>query len=76
MTRFRAKLEAQTKQIIGQMIGDQQLVQEGLVQQRDAAGERSVLPEQQHNRPQDGSSAAQECQASLAVGGQSQRRIC
>ncbi len=72
MTRFRAKLEAQTKQIIGQMIGDQQLVQEGLAQQREAAGERSVLPE---HRPQDGSSAALERQASLVVGGQSERRI-
>jgi CBS domain-containing protein len=73
MTKFRAKLEAQTKQIIGQMLGDQQLVHEGLAQQREAASERS---EQQHDEPQDNSSSAvPEHQASLAVGAQSARRI-
>jgi uncharacterized protein YjbJ (UPF0337 family) len=36
MTRFRQKIEAQTMQIVGQMIGDDQLVREGQEEQRQA----------------------------------------
>ncbi|MGY4282899.1 CBS domain-containing protein [Bradyrhizobium sp. LM2.7] len=75
MTRFRTKLEAQTKQIIGQMLGDQQLVQEGLAQQREAASEPNDGPEARPESAAGGSSAAQERQMSLGAGGQSERRI-
>jgi len=34
MSKFHEKAEAQTKQIIGQMLGDELLVQEGKKQQR------------------------------------------
>ena len=36
MSKFQERAEAQTKQIIGQMLGDELLVQEGKAQQRDA----------------------------------------
>jgi hypothetical protein len=36
MSKFHEKAEAQTKQIIGQMLGDELLVQEGKKQQREA----------------------------------------
>ncbi|XIA62331.1 hypothetical protein ACFIOY_22290 [Bradyrhizobium sp. TZ2] len=36
MSKFQQKAEAQTKQIIGQMLGDELLVQEGKEQQREA----------------------------------------
>jgi hypothetical protein len=36
MSKFQQKAEAQTKQIIGQMLGDQLLVEEGKKQQREA----------------------------------------
>ena len=36
MSKFHQKAEAQTKQIIGQMLGDELLVQEGKAQQREA----------------------------------------
>jgi hypothetical protein len=36
MSKFQQKAEAQTKQIIGQMLGDQLLVEEGKEQQRQA----------------------------------------
>ena len=36
MSKFHERAEAQTKQIIGQMLGDELLVQEGKEQQRDA----------------------------------------
>ena len=36
MSKFHEKAEAQTKQIIGQMLGDELLVQEGKDQQRKA----------------------------------------
>ena len=36
MSKFHEGAEAQTKQIIGQMLGDELLVQEGKEQQRDA----------------------------------------
>jgi hypothetical protein len=37
MSKFHEKAEAQTKQISGQMLGDDQLVAEGKEQQREAA---------------------------------------
>ncbi|KRQ92691.1 hypothetical protein [Bradyrhizobium valentinum] len=37
MSKFQQKAEAQTKQIIGQMLGDERLVQEAKEQQREAA---------------------------------------
>jgi uncharacterized protein YjbJ (UPF0337 family) len=36
MSKFHERAEAQTKQIIGQMLGDELLVQEGKDQQREA----------------------------------------
>ena len=36
MSKFQQKAEAQTKQIIGQMLGDELLVEEGKEQQRQA----------------------------------------
>ena len=36
MSKFQQKAEAQTKQIIGQMLGDELLVEEGKKQQREA----------------------------------------
>ena len=36
MSKFQQKAEAQTKQIIGQMLGDQLLVEEGKEQERQA----------------------------------------
>ena len=36
MSKFQQKAEAQTKQIIGQMLGDQLLVEEGKEQQQEA----------------------------------------
>src|SRR4051795_10498318 len=36
MTKFHDRAEAQTKQIIGQMLGDEKLVQEGAKEYRDA----------------------------------------
>ena len=36
MSKFQQKAEAQTKQIIGQMLGDELLVEEGKEQQREA----------------------------------------
>ena len=43
MSKFRQKAEARTKQTIGQMLGDELLVQEGKEQQREATDpERSI----------------------------------
>jgi hypothetical protein len=41
MSKFQQKAEAQTKQIIGQMLGDDLLVEEGKEQQRQAADPES-----------------------------------
>jgi hypothetical protein len=41
MTRLREKAQGHTKQVIGQMIGDDRLVVEGQQQIRDAEGERA-----------------------------------
>ena len=40
MSKFQQKAEAQTKQIIGQMLGDQLLVEEGKEQERQATEPR------------------------------------
>jgi hypothetical protein len=62
MSKFQQKAEAQTKQIIGQMLGDELLVQEGKEQQRQATepgatGERHdqgiVRDERGQEQPQD-----------------------
>jgi hypothetical protein len=37
MTRFHDRAEAQTRQIIGQMLGDEKLVEEGKKQLREAS---------------------------------------
>ena len=43
MSKFQQKAEAQTKQTIGQMLGDELLVQEGKEEQREATDpERSI----------------------------------
>ena len=44
MSKFQQKAEAQTKQIIGQMLGDELLVEEGKEQQREA-----TKPERGHH---------------------------
>ena len=41
MSKFHEKAEARTKQIIGQMLGDELLVQEGKEQERVATGPES-----------------------------------
>jgi hypothetical protein len=42
MSKFQQKAEAQTKQIIGQMLGDQLLVEEAREQQRQATAPEST----------------------------------
>jgi hypothetical protein len=41
MSKFHERVEAQTKQVIGQMLGDELLVQEGKKQQEKATGSGS-----------------------------------
>ena len=41
MSKFHEKVEGRTKQIVGQMIGDHQLVREGKTQERKAEADRS-----------------------------------
>jgi uncharacterized protein YjbJ (UPF0337 family) len=41
MTRLREKAQGHTKQVIGQMVGDDRLVVEGQQQVRDAEGEQA-----------------------------------
>jgi len=48
MSHFREKAEAQTKQIIGQMIGDELLVREGQEQLRHADGESGEQDSRHH----------------------------
>lgn len=52
MTRFRQKAEAQTMQIIGQMIGDDRLVQEGKEEQRQAEIEAQQEQHAEHAQPE------------------------
>ena len=42
MSKFHERAEAQTKQLIGQMLGDELLVQEGKKQQREATEPEST----------------------------------
>jgi len=49
MSKFHERAEAQTKQIIGQMLGDELLVQDGKAQQRDATD----LPPPAHGKDGD-----------------------
>ena len=44
MSKFQQKAEAQTKQIIGQMLGDELLVEEAKEQQREATEPESTSP--------------------------------
>ena len=53
MTRLQEKAQAQTKQIVGQMVGDEELVREGKEQQRRA--ERSDDAAQTSKEHQKGS---------------------
>lgn len=39
MSKFQQKAEARTRAVIGQMLGDQRLVEEARAQQRTASGE-------------------------------------
>lgn len=45
MSKFQEKAEAQTKQVIGQMLGDELLVEEGKTQYRQAATPGSTAGE-------------------------------
>lgn len=43
MSKFRERAQGRTMQIVGEMIGDEQLVQEGKEQERDAEQESKSL---------------------------------
>lgn len=47
MSKFREKAEAQTEEIIGQMIGDELLVKEGQERSRKVAEAKSGAPDEQ-----------------------------
>jgi uncharacterized protein YjbJ (UPF0337 family) len=49
MTKLREKAQGRTKQIVGQMIGDDQLVQEGKQQERQA--EKETESSDDHSEP-------------------------
>jgi len=53
MSKFQQKAEAQTKQIIGQMLGDELLVEEAREQQRRATEPESTAGRQDHDRHHD-----------------------
>jgi len=59
MTRLREKVQGHTKQTIGQMIGDDQLVDEGKQQVREAEGEGSTAQHSDHGIVKDGMSEEQ-----------------
>ncbi len=56
MTKLQEKAQAQVKQIVGQMIGDDRLVQEGKEQQHEAdkvePAATSSSPKEKTKRPQ------------------------
>ena len=54
MSKFHEKAEAQTKQIIGQMLGDELLVQEGKDQQREATEPEPPAKEKKDKRNDQG----------------------
>jgi uncharacterized protein YjbJ (UPF0337 family) len=49
MTKLREKAQGRTKQVVGQMIGDEQLVQEGKQQERQA--EKEPKSSGEHSEP-------------------------
>jgi hypothetical protein len=51
MTKLREKAQGQTKQIVGQIVGDDQLVQEGKEQVRHAEKEAEKEKESNGDRP-------------------------
>jgi uncharacterized protein YjbJ (UPF0337 family) len=51
MTQLREKAQGQTKQIVGQIVGDDQLVQEGKEQVRHAEKEAEKEKESKGDRP-------------------------
>lgn len=53
MSRLQKKAEGRTKQIVGQMIGDDQLVNEGKEEERRAANEDRGEPRQDDGRNKD-----------------------
>jgi hypothetical protein len=54
MSKFQQKAEAQTKQIIGQMLGDELLVEEGKKQQRQATEPGATGERHDDDRPDQG----------------------
>lgn len=54
MSKFQQKAEAQTKQIIGQMLGDELLVEEGKEQQREATEPGSAADRHDDDRHDQG----------------------
>jgi hypothetical protein len=50
MTRFQQKVQAQTMQIIGQMIGDDRLVRKGKEEERQAEEQENESAENQPAR--------------------------
>lgn len=59
MTRLREKVQGHTKQTIGQMIGDDQLVSEDKQQVREAEGENPAAQHSDHGIVKDGMAAEQ-----------------
>jgi uncharacterized protein YjbJ (UPF0337 family) len=62
MSKFHEKAQAQTKQIIGQLVGDNELVKEGKEQARQA----EPKPEPSHERNRTDRDSASQHQASRA----------
>lgn len=59
MTRLQEKAQGHTKQTVGQMLGDEQLVQEGKRQVREAEGEHSSAQHSDHGIVKDEQAAEQ-----------------
>jgi uncharacterized protein YjbJ (UPF0337 family) len=60
VNKIREKAQGRTKQIVGQMVGDELLVQEGKEQEREAdeegeGGEHREPSDNRHERPTRGS---------------------
>jgi uncharacterized protein YjbJ (UPF0337 family) len=53
MTRLQEKARAKTKRIIGQMVGDEKLVQEGMEEQRRAETNDDADPTEEHQKDSD-----------------------
>jgi uncharacterized protein YjbJ (UPF0337 family) len=52
MSTFREKAQGRTKQMVGEMIGDQQLVEEGKEQQQKAEQEKQASDDRSEQDPQ------------------------